>query len=159
MGSILYNTCNCFSVCSTKACITSSALQYWLATPLSVPPTLPDSCAKTGCWVQNLRFAQEFWEDTGTNTRTKWQQRNCNHTCVLYTVSWSPFLIFLDPRITNLFFCTWYYQRGKKKFLEAWQKIFRSNGKDPNNSLQKLKFWVGALASWKNFFSFCICTC
>lgn len=48
---------------------------------------------------------------------------------------------------------------GKKKFLEAWQKLFRSNGKDPNNSLQKLKFWVGALASWKNFFSFCICTC
>lgn len=29
------------------------------------------SSAKTGCWVQNLRFVQEFWEDMGTNTRTK----------------------------------------------------------------------------------------
>lgn len=34
-----------------------------------------------------------------------------------------------------------------KKFLEAQKKIFRSNGNEPNNSHQKLKFCVGVLAS------------
>lgn len=150
MGSILYTTSNCFSAYSTEACSTCSALQYWLATPSpSLPPTLPKSCAKTGCWVQNLRFVQQFWEDMGTNTRTKWQQRNYNHTCVLYTVPCTPsFSDFPWPQNYKSLLLHMILPE-EKKFLKSCQKIFRSNGKDPNNSLQKLKFWVGALASWK----------
>lgn len=90
------------------------------------------------------------------------QEQSDNKRTAIIHVHYTQYLAlpsFSDlPRITNLSFHM-ILPEEKKRFLEAWQKITRSNGKDPNTGLQKLKFWVGALVSWKNFFCFCIWTC
>lgn len=123
MGPFLYNTSNCSSICSTEACTTSSALRYWLATPSpSVLAMLPESCAKTGCWVHNLRSVQDFWKETGTETIMK-EWRICNHICALHTASllsppsWSSPLpeLPVPPFAHDT-------PRGWKKFLEACTK-------------------------------------